>query len=304
MVPSANFRFRLVRLAAWYAVAFLSSLPLALGAESGAVELPQPDGSVLRLDSPASRIVSLSPHLTELVYAAGAGDLLAATVEYSEYPRQAKDLPRVGDAFRIDIERVHLYSPDLILAWQSGNPAAAMAQLADLGFTVWRIEIRDPAEIADVIENIGIVAGTQARAMEVSSKIRIKIKALKDRYGDAQGIPYFYQVAEQPLYTVNGEHLISRALSLCGGRNVFAELTSLAPQVGLEAVLTQDPLLLIGPEIEGQPDPLAHWRSWPRLRAVRNENFLLLPADSVSRATPRFVDAMELACNMMDTLRK
>lgn len=266
------------------------------------IELPQADGGILLLETPATRIVSLSPNLTELVYAAGAGHLLLATVEYSDYPEAAKALPRVGDAFRIDIEQIHQFSPDLILAWQSGNPAAAVAQLGDLGFRVWNIEIREPHEIADIIEGIGAATGTGA-VTTVADEIRNRIASLKIRFESAETISYFYQIAAQPLYTVNGEHLISRGLSLCGGQNVFGDLLTLAPQVGLESVLNADPQLLIGPEIEGQPDPLEHWRSWPRVSAVNGDHFLLLHADSISRATPRFIDAIERACTMMETMR-
>lgn len=283
------------------AIQFKTDSALAAGAEP--IELSQPDGSNLVLNAPAARIVSLSPHLAELVYAAGAGERLAATVEYSEFPPEAAALPRVGDAFRIDIERVHMLEPDLILAWASGNPDAAMARLDDLGFNVWRIEIREPGEIADMVEMIGRAAGTGQAASETAGEIRNKINAISSVGAGDGTISWFYQVAEQPLYTVNGEHLISRGLELCGGRNVFAGLATLAPQIGIEAVLTEDPRLLIGPDIKGQPDPLAHWRSWPRMRAVREDNFLLLDADAISRATPRFIDALVQACTMLDKLR-
>lgn len=270
---------------------------------SGSIELPQADGSNLRIESPATRLIALSPHLTELVYAAGAGHLLAATVAYSEYPPEAVELPRVGDAFRVDTERIHLIAPDLILAWQSGNPAAALSQLTELGLSVWSIEIRQPDEIATTIEYIGKATGTSASATIAADNIRFKIKELRSSFAQAERVSYFYQVASQPLYTVNGGHLISRSLDLCGGHNVFAQLPTLAPQIGLEAVLLADPDVLIAPNIEGHPDPLEHWKSWPRIRAVSQENYILLPADEISRATPRFVDAVELACTMMDDLR-
>lgn len=270
---------------------------------SDSIELPQADGSRLRIESPATRLITLSPHLTELVYAAGAGHLLAATVAYSEYPPEAVDLPRVGDAFRVDTERIHLLSPDLILAWKTGNSAAAISQLTELGFAVWSIEIRQPDEIATAIEDIGKATGTSSSATIAANSIRFKIKTLRSSYAQAEQVSYFYQVASQPLFTVNGEHLISHGLNLCGGYNVFAELPTLAPQIGREAVLMADPDVLIAPNIEGHPDPLAHWQSWPGIRAVSQENYILLPADQISRATPRFVDAVELACTMMDDLR-
>lgn len=259
---------------------------------------------MLELPRPATRLVTLSPHLAELVFAAGAGDHLAATVEYSNFPPEAAQLPRVGDAFRIDIERIHLLDPDLILGWQSGNPPAALQQLEELGFTVWTIEILRPIEIADTVESIGRASGTQAVATGVASDLRQRIDALRKNYSQSAAISYFYQVAAQPLYTVNGQHLISRGMALCAAENVFADLPGLAPQISLEAVLVANPLVLMAPEIEGQTDPLAQWQDWPRLQAVNQDNFILLPADAISRATPRFLDAVELACSMLDDLRQ
>jgi iron complex transport system substrate-binding protein len=272
-------------------------------AAAGPIMLQQADGNVLELLRPATRLVTLSPHLAELVFAAGAGDRLAATVEYSNYPPEAAQLPRVGDAFRIDIERIHLLDPDLILGWQSGNPPAALQQLEELGFTVWTIEILRPIEIADTVESIGRASGTQAVATGVASDLRQRIDALRRNHSQSAGISYFYQVAAQPLYTVNGQHLISRGMALCAAENVFADLPGLAPQISLESVLVANPLVLMAPEIEGQSDPLAQWQDWPRLQAVNQNNFMLLPADAISRATPRFLDAVELACSMLDDLR-
>lgn len=281
----------------------LAAMGATAAEPEGAIVLPQAGGGELVLKSPARKLVTLSPHLTELVFAAGAGHLLAATVAHSDFPPEASELPRVGDAFRIDTERVHLLNPDLILGWQSGNPPGALSHLTGLGFPLWTVEIRRPGEIADVVELIGQATGTLEAARAAAGDLRRKIAALERRYAGRNSVGYFYQISDQPLYTVNGEHLISRGLALCGGENVFADLSGLAPQIGLEAVLLADPQLLIAPRIAGLSDPLEHWSAWPRLQAVRDENFLLLPADEISRATPRFLDSVELACAMMDDLR-
>lgn len=299
--PPSPARSRLPR--AWILAALWAAWP-AFAEVATPIELPQADGGALTLEAPASRLVTLSPHLAELVFAAGAGDKLAATVAYSNYPPQVTELPLVGDAFRVDIERVHQLDPDLVIAWQSGNPPDALAQLADLGFRVWVVEILEPGEIADVVEAIGRASATTDIAEASASQIRDRIAALQRRYDGREAVDYFYQVASRPLYTVNGEHLISRSLALCGGVNVFAGLEGLAPQIGLEAVLQADPRALIAPSLAGQQAPLEHWKAWPRLRAVEQGNFILLPADEISRATPRFIDAVELACAMLDDLRQ
>ena len=291
----------------WFAILTLT-IPAAIASNDAAtatepIELRQSDGSTIRLEAAASRLVTLSPHLAELVFAAGAGDLLVATVAYSNFPPEVTSLPQVGDAFRVDVERIHQLKPDLILAWQSGNPPNALAQLQQLGFSVWILEILSPEEIADAVEAIGRASGTEAYAGAVASELRERIGDLEAAHAQDQPVRYFYQVAAQPLYTVNGQHLISRGLALCAGENVFADLPGLAPQIGLEAVLMADPAALIAPEISGQPDPLEQWADWPRLQAVQQGNLLLLPADAISRATPRFFDAVELACSMLDDLR-
>lgn len=288
-------------------MAWLATLALvALGAEPASadpIRLPQAGGGELVLETAATRVITLSPHLTELAFAAGAGHLLVATVAYSNFPAEAAELPQVGDAFRIDTERVQILEPDLVIGWQTGNPAGALSHLSELGFAVWIVEIRQPAEIADAVDLIGQATGTSGPAGRTAAALRSRLSRLERNYAGREPVDYFYQIAEKPLYTVNGEHLISRGLALCGAENVFSQLAGLAPQIGVEAVLVADPAALIAPRIEGQADPLAHWRAWPRLHAVRHGNFLLLPADSISRATPRFFDAVELACTMLDDLR-
>ena len=268
------------------------------------ISLDQADGSNLALAAPVNRLVTLSPHLTELVFAAGAGDQLIATVEYSEYPEAAAKIPRVGDAFRLDIERIVALGADLVISWDSGNPRAAIDQLRSLGVPVWSIEIREPGEIADIIEAIGTATGRTAIANSEGGKIRERLVNLSRQYEGVDVLDYFYQVGVKPLFTINGSHLISKGLSLCGGHNVFAGEPGLAFQVSHESVIVANPDALFAPWLEGMPDPLAPWRDWPAMRAVRQDALYLVPADSMSRATPRFLDSLESACKMMHRLRE
>jgi len=268
------------------------------------IELDQADGSTLALSKPAARLVTLSPHLTELVFAAGAGDRLIATVEYSEYPEAAAKIPRVGDAFRLDIERIVALQPDLVIAWDSGNPKAAIDQLRSLGVPVWSVEIREPGEIADVLEAIGMATGRPDAAQSGGHDIRERLLNLSRQYKGVEVMEYFYQVGAKPLFTINGKHLISKGLGLCGGRNVFDAEPGLAFQVSYESVIVANPDALFAPHLEGMPEPLAAWREWPAMRAVRQDALFLLPADPISRATPRFLDSLELACKLLHGLRK
>jgi iron complex transport system substrate-binding protein len=280
----------------------LLCLTFAGSTAAGAEALPQADGSTLLLEQPAQRIITLAPHLAELAFIAGAGERLLATVEYSDYPEAAATLPRIGDAFRFDLERIVALRPDLIIAWDSGNPAAALSRLEDLGLAVWRIEIQRPADIPRAIRLIARSAGLETPA--AASAAEARLNELQTRYSGRSPISYFYQVSERPLFTLNGAHLVSQGLAICGGQNVFADEPVIAPRVALEAVLQADPDVLIAPSIPGAPDPLAQWDDWPRMQAVRNQAKILLPADEISRATVRTLDALALACRQLDRLRQ
>jgi len=274
----------------------------ACGPAVAAIELPQPDGGTLSLESPASTLITLAPGVTELVYAAGAGQRIVATVEFSDYPEAAARLPRIGDAFRFDLERILALQPDLVIAWDSGNPSQAVQRLESLGLKVWRTELRKPSDIAQLLRLIARATGLADNG--TADKVDTRLATLAKTYADQPPVRYFYQVAERPLFTLNGEHIVSQGISLCGGVNVFADETVLAPQVSREAVIHADPDVLIAPRLDGQDDPLAQWRDWPRMTAVGNGALVYLPADKISRATPRMLDSLEAGCKLLDRARQ
>jgi iron complex transport system substrate-binding protein len=277
---------------------------IAIHATAADITLPQANGGTLNLTAPAKRIVTLAPNLAELVFAAGAADQLKAVVEYSNFPAPVKQIPRVGDAFRINLERIIELEPDLVIAWATGNPQTALQKLEQLGITVWQVEITRPQEIADTVENISRAAGTQATGQPVVRQLRGKLADLRRHNAHKTRVDYFYQISARPLYTVNERHIISRGLEICGGHNVFQDLLSLAPQISRESVILANPQVMIAPENPGEPPALDVWQDWPRLRAVKNRNLLYLPADGISQATPRLLDSIDLACKLLDDVRK
>ncbi|MBT8051343.1 MAG: cobalamin-binding protein [Gammaproteobacteria bacterium] len=285
------------------AVALLLALPWVSPSRLAAVELEQADSENLLLEQPARRLVTLSPHLAELVYAAGAGPQLVATVAYSEYPKEAANLPRVGDAFRLDIEAIFAVRPDLVVAWGSGNPRAAVEQMRNLGLRVWPVEIRQPHEIADTLRAIGLAAGTARHADAAARDFEAGLTALSMRYRGVEPLEYFYQVDDDPLFTINGRHLISQGLALCGGVNIFEAEPGLAFQVAHESVIVANPEAIFAPRSPAQPDPLQRWRDWPSLDAVAAGALFTLDADRISRATPRWLDSIETACTLLHQLR-
>ena len=267
------------------------------------ITLPQANGETLTLARPAERIITLAPNLAELLFAAGAGSRLQAVVEYSNFPIQVSQLPRVGDAFRIDLERILAFEPDLVIAWGSGNPQTALQKLKQLGITVWQIEITRPEDIAKVVEDMSHAAGTEVEGLVVARLLRGRLAHLQRQNSNKTPVDYFYQIAARPLYTINGQHIISRSLEICGGVNVFSDLPALAPQISRESVILANPQVMIAPETSGEAPALQEWQEWPRLQAIENNNMIYLPADEISQATPRLLDSIDLACRLLDKVR-
>lgn len=284
------------------------SIALALAwwtAAAGAVGIAVVDGSgeTVTLPRAAQRIVSLAPHATEILYAAGAGDRVVGAIDPADWPREAKRLPRVGDARGLDLERILALKPDLAVAWPYGFPAQ-VERLRSLGIAVYLTDAHEPDAIADDIERLGFLAGTEERAKAASAGFRSRIASQRAHSWGARRLRVFYEIWHQPLYTIGGAHLISRAIELCGAENVFASLALPAPQVGVEAVLAAAPdAIVAGTDDAVRPAWLDDWRRWTELPAVRRGNLLVVDANLLHRAGPRFAEGVEQLCATLERAR-
>jgi iron complex transport system substrate-binding protein len=249
------------------------------------------------------RIVSLAPHLTELAFTAGAGDRIVATVEYSNHPDAARSIPRIGDAFRVDLERLLAMRPDAVLVWETGTPAPTIERIRALHLPVFAFQTQRLADVAAVLREIGRLAGTSAVAEREAADYERRIQELRDRYRDRIRVRVFIEVDDRPLYTVNGQQIISEIVELCGGRNVFADLNELAPAIGIEAVIAANPQAIISTD-DTVPDAAAEWSRWRHIEAVRTGNVFTLRSDDIARATTRLTVAAEAVCRTLDTARQ
>ena len=278
-----------------------------LGAAASAfagVSAVDSDGRRLELAQPAARIVSLAPHVTEQLFAAGAGGKLVAVSEYSDYPEEAKRLPQVASSGGVDLERVLALKPDLVVAWRLEATAAALARLEALGVPVFYSEPRRLAQIPDSIEALGVLAGTPDVARRVAASLRSQLEALKAKYGSKRTVSVFYQISERPLMTLGGRQFVSDAIELCGGHNVFADSPVMAPQVNIEAVLAADPEAIITASARpSDPSWQALWRRFPGMRAVRAESLYAVPMNEMHRHGPRAIGATALLCRDIDDAR-
>ena len=267
-----------------------------VAASAQAARVVDDTGAAVELPAPAQRIVTLAPHAAELVAAAGAAARLVAVGARTDQPPRARDLPVVGDANAIDVERIVALAPDLVVTWPWTSPAQ-VARLRDRGIPVFTTAPRTIDSIAGDIERLGALAGTDAAAARSAGAFRARLAALADGARSRQHVRVFYQLSDAPLYTIGAGHTITQAIALCGGENVFGTLPVPAPVVNVEEVLAQAPALVVaGTEGARRPRWLDDWRRWPALPAARDTGLAVVDADLLHRPGPRFVEGVAQLC--------
>jgi iron complex transport system substrate-binding protein len=280
----------------------LCALAVSAGASSGAT-LQDDRGAMLRIDTPAQRIVTLAPNLAEIVFAAGAGDRLVGVARHSDFPREAREIPQIGDAARVDLERILALQPDVVLAWRSGNPARDVARLEELGQRVFVTEPRRLSDIPRLLRAVGALAGSEAAAQPAALAFEARLKELRAVYAGRTPVRVFYEIWHRPLLTVNGEHMISDIIALCGGTNVFATVPVLTPAVTLEAVLYARPEAILGGSSSATSQQfITRWRNHT-IEELRNIPAFFVAPDDIQRATPRILNGARLICRDLEQVR-
>ncbi len=246
------------------------------------------------------RIISVAPNLTEMIYAAGAEDRLVGVSEWSDHPQAARALPSIGNAFRLDYERILALAPTVAVVWESGTPQESMQQLEALGLRILHIETRSLEDIPRAIELLGALASSPEVAAASAREFRAGIEALRAQYQGREAVGVFVMIDDAPLYTVGGSHLINEVLSLCGGVNVFADASALALPVDLESVMARAPQVILSTD-DGDPQP--YWARFGQMRAVASGNIFAAPADALARPGPRLVQGAGEVCELLQQAR-
>jgi iron complex transport system substrate-binding protein len=269
-----------------------------------AISVVDDSGKPVVLARPAQRVISMAPHVTELLFAAGGGARIIGAMNYSDYPREARSIPLIGSNSQIDLERVIALKPDLLIVWQSGNTARQIAQLQSLGIPVFDSEPRKLETVATSLERFGRLLGTEPQAQLAAARLRAKVAALSKRYGSRPQVAVFYQAWDNPVYTLNGDQIASDAIRLCGGRNVFGDLKTIAPQVSVEAVLQLDPEVIVGGKLYTPQDRgLSIWQPYKGMTAVKRNNLFTLDEELLTRPGPRIVDGAATLCTRLEEAR-
>lgn len=254
----------------------------------------------VKLTTPAKRVVSLAPHTTELLFAAGAGHTVVGVSAWSDYPAQAKNLPIVAEGGRLDLERIINLRPDLIIAWKSGSNARQIKRLKALGLTVFESEPRSLADIASSMERLSTLTDT-TEGVQAAKLFREHADQLKQRYAGKKPLRIFYQIWASPLMTLNDQHLVTEVFHLCGATNVFGKLSSLAPSVSAEAVVKANPDAIFLVDAEGPA--LDRWRALPQLKATQRNNLFTVNGTLLNRAGPRLLEGAAQLCDHIEVAR-
>lgn len=261
-------------------------------------------GRKVALEQPARRIVALAPHLVENLYSVGAGEWLVGAVEYCDYPEAAKKIPRVGAISAYSLEVIIALKPDLVVLWHSGLGGKMLPKLLALGLTVYANDPKTLADIPRALSDFGVLTGVPEQGEKAAADYTARLRQLRQDYSEQQRLSVLYQVWNQPLQTLNDEHIISDIIRLCGGTNAFGDAATIAPIISIEAVITRNPDLIIASGIgEEKPAWLDDWKKYPGLTAVKNADIYVVPPDIIQRHSVRILDGAQRICAALSSAR-
>lgn len=272
-------------------------------AATAAVTVRDDAGKPVTVDKPVMRVISMAPHVTELLFAAGGGERVVGAVSYSDYPEAAKRIPRIGSNRQIDIEQVMALKPDLIVAWMHGSSERQIEMVRQLGIPVYQSDPQTLEGIPDSVLRLARLMGTEEAARPVVAQLSRDLAALRSRYAGRPMVRAFYQVWDKPLYTLNGKHIVTDALRLCGGENIFHPLPVTAPVVTIESVLQRDPEAIFG-TAEKNYGGVNMWRGYRTMTAVRQDNLFTVDGDLLNRAGPRMIAGAATLCEKLEQARR
>ncbi|RJF98101.1 cobalamin-binding protein [Noviherbaspirillum saxi] len=261
-------------------------------------------GDLVTLAQPARRVISLSPHVTEMLFAAGGAARIVGTVNYSDYPPEAKTIPRVGDNRAVDVERLLSLKPDLLVVWRHNASSRQMEQLRRLGIPLFYSEPHKLDDIPRSVVRLGQLMGTEQQAQQSAGALQRQLDGLVSRYRNRPLVRVFYQVWDKPLYTLNEKHIISDAIRICGGENIFAALPMAAPSITQEAVLKENPEVIVSGDRNDQPvSGIEIWKQYPSMLAVKRGNLFAIDGNLINRSGPRIIEGATELCARLEQAR-
>ena len=257
-------------------------------------------GFIVELPSPPARIISLAPHITEILFSLGVGDKIVGTVRFSDYPSEASAIPVLGDAFAINLESILSLEPDLVVAWYTGGANTTVSKIRELKIPVFINHAPDLASIGTFIKKIGLLVGKQEQGVLLEQQFFSRLNSFGGRK-DRPEKKVFFQIADQQLFTVSDTHLIGQAISMCGGKNIFGSLDIPVPIVSKESVLTTNPDLIIISKPSNHAG-LSWLEKWAKINGFRDK-VRFIEAELISRPSMRMLQGIERLCQLISQER-
>jgi ABC-type Fe3+-hydroxamate transport system substrate-binding protein len=240
------------------------------------------------------RIITLSPHLAELVYSLGSGEQLIAVIEHSDFPEAVKNIPRIGTASGLDLERILSIKPDLILAWQGGTRDTDVRKLKELGMRVISIKSESLQDIPESIRVLGEILKQPQRSSEMIAEFNVRLRAISEQYRNNATHRSFIEISSQPLMGLTNRHPFSTGLELCGLNNIFSDMDKAAIVTDLESILSRDvAVIMLRHKPEG--NEFSQREKFYRI-SDSNVFFVSFDEDRAFRQTPRLLDAVDEVC--------
>jgi len=251
-------------------------------------------GRSVRLTLPITRVVSLAPNLTEIVFAVGAGDKLVGDTDHCDYPEEAKTVAKVGDTIHPSIERIIALRPQLVLVSTASQLEAFTKQLDDQNIAFYVTNPRSLEEVFNSIQHLGDLFGTRERTDEVVDALRKRADAVSAAVRNTKAVTVFYQVAGEPLYTIGRDAYLTDLIARAGGVSATANVPAAFPRFSDEAALAARPEAIILPT--GGSMGTANGTVAEPLKnspAVLNNRVYRINDDHLSRPGPRLVDGLQ-----------
>lgn len=245
------------------------------------------------------RIISMTPHITELLFAIGAGPQVIGIDDASDWPADVNHLPRVAHYQSINTERLLALRPDLVVLWD-GSQRLLQTQLQQLGVSVVMLHSQHLTDLAPNLRQLGTLTGHPAQAGALAHQVEQRLLALQQQYRSRPPVRLFFQLWNPPLTTIARGGWVQEAVELCGGDNPFAHSITAYPQVDVEQVIRSAPQLIVTVQ---NAAALAAWQQWPMLPAVQHHQLKTLSPDRLQRLTPRILDGIDELCRVMDGAR-
>jgi iron complex transport system substrate-binding protein len=272
----------------------LGALLIALVAAAAPARRSVPDdtGASVEVPSVNCRIVSLAPGTTAMLFAAGAGPCMVATIAHSAEPAEAASVPVIGDAETLDFEQLLALRPTVVVVAVDVVQRMRIDRIRALGIPVYQVHVTSLAQMPQSLRRLGALTGTEAVADRRAAAFDRELQSIAARYHGREPLRVLYQIWDRPIYTIGGRHVISDALRLCGASNIFGDLETAAPAVTREAAPPQ-----------AAAEWIADWGRYPTLSAVRDGHVVAYADERMDRMGPSVIEATASLCELIDRAR-